>query len=82
MKYRLGVELKDIVTGFVGIAAGRTEYLTGCNHYGLAPRKLCQDGKPGEWQWFDESRLVPTGKVLKGYNSPNTSGPEQNAPEM
>lgn len=81
MKYQLGEELKDIVTGFVGFAVGYTVYLTGCNHYGLASRKLGTNGKPGDWEWFDESRLIPTGKKLKGYKAPNTSGPEPNAPE-
>jgi hypothetical protein len=82
MKYELGMELRDIITGFRGIVVGRTEYLTGCNHYGLAPRKLLDTGKPQEWEWIDESRLVATGKVLDGYESPRTSGPEHNAPQM
>ncbi len=82
MKYRLGEELKDIVTGFKGVVMGRTEYLTGCNHYGLAPQKIKADGTVADWTWFDESRLASTGKNLKGYKAPNTSGPEQNAPEM
>jgi len=81
MKYALGVELKDIVTGFTGIVMGRTDYLTGCNHYGLCPRKLSKEGKLDDWQWLDESRLVPTGKKLLGYLAPNTSGPMPNAPE-
>ena len=81
MKFALGQEVKDIVTGYVGIVAGRTEYLTGCNHYGLAARKLDKDGKPRNWEWFDESRLVSTGKKLANYKAPMTSGPEQNPPQ-
>ena len=72
MKYELGQELKDIITGFRGIAVGRTEYLTGCNHYGLCSQKM-KEGKPGDWQWFDESRLISTGKHLKEYIAPMTS---------
>jgi hypothetical protein len=79
MKYELGEELKDIVTGFVGVVMGRTEYLTGCNHYGLVPRTL-KDGIPMDYQWIDETRLRPTGNKLEEYKAPNTSGPEQNAP--
>jgi hypothetical protein len=39
MKYKLAEELKDIVTGFTGYVMGRTEYLTGCTHYGLQAKK-------------------------------------------
>jgi hypothetical protein len=82
MKYELGIEVKDIITGCKGIVTGRTEYLTGCNHYGIAPQKKKADGAPAEWQWFDESRLIATGKKLKGYVAPGTSGPVPNAPSM
>jgi len=82
MKYEMGIELKDIVTGFTGYVVGRTEYLTGCNHYGLQSKKLDEKGNPASWQWIDESRLIPTGKSIKGYKCPKTSGLEQNAPSM
>jgi hypothetical protein len=79
-KYALGDELKDTITGFTGIVMARTDYLTGCQHYGLIPRKLDKDGNPQDYQWIDESRLVSTGKGLKDYKAPDTSGPEQNPP--
>jgi len=79
-KYALGDELKDSITGFTGIVMGRTDYLTGCQHYGLMPRKLDKDGKFQEYQWLEESRLSSTGKGLKNYRAPGTSGPEQNPP--
>lgn len=59
-KFNLGEVLKDKITGFQGVAIGRTEYLTGCTHYGLCSQIL-KDGKPIEWEWIDEFRLV---KVL------------------
>jgi hypothetical protein len=83
LKYELGATLRDSITGFEGVAMGRTQYFTGCNHYGLLSRKLDKDGKPEEWQWFDETRLEDVGKtliVLGGYTP--TSGPHPNAPEM
>ncbi|MDD5358234.1 MAG: hypothetical protein PHX80_03755 [Candidatus Nanoarchaeia archaeon] len=79
MKYELGQEVKDIITGFSGIITGRCEYLTGCNHYAIQSRTL-KDGKPADYEWLDESRLEPTGESLKNYVSPRTSGPEQNPP--
>lgn len=55
-KIKLGEEYKDSVTGFVGTATSRTEYLTGCVHIGLQP-KVDKDNKIPEAQFFDESRL-------------------------
>lgn len=52
----LGKKVRDIVTGFKGIAIAYTEYLTGCNNIGVSPG-VGKDGKPGEAQWFDETRI-------------------------
>jgi hypothetical protein len=49
---------------------------------GCKQKKLKADGSVSEYQWFDESRLVSTGKFIKGYVCPKTSGPEQNAPNL
>jgi len=82
-RFDLGLSLKDIVTGFEGIAMGRTQYFTDCNHYGLCSRDLDKDGKPKEWQWFDETRLQETKKIKVTLNVKKpTSGPHPNAPEM
>lgn len=51
-----GQTLRDIVTGFVGIATGRVEYLTGCTQLLLQP-KVDEKNSPGEARWFDEDRL-------------------------
>jgi len=61
-KYELGEVLRDVVSGFEGVTMGRTQYFTDCNHYGLGSRQLDKDGKPVEWQWFDETRLISSGK--------------------
>jgi hypothetical protein len=83
MEFELGEVLKDKVTGFQGVAMGRTEYFTDCSHYGLCSQSL-KDGKPMEWEWFDETRLVRVEgaeKVVKEPRTP-TSGPHPNAPQM
>ena len=57
MKFELGMILKDKITGFQGVAMAHTEYLTECVHYGICSQSL-QNGKPIEWEWFDEARLI------------------------
>lgn len=55
-KFELGIEAEDKITGFKGIVMSRSEHLTGCNVYSIAPKTLAE-GKPGETQWFDENRI-------------------------
>jgi hypothetical protein len=79
-KFELGDELKDLVTGFTGIVMGRTQYFTGCNHYGLCSRKLAEGKEVDKWEWFDETRLEGIGvKVTLGSYEPE-SGPMQSPP--
>ena len=56
MKFELGKEAKDEITGFKGIIVGRAEYLFGCNQYGLAP-KAGKDSSFKHTEWFDEGRI-------------------------
>jgi valyl-tRNA synthetase len=53
---RLGSKVKDVFTGFTGIATGRTEWLFGCTRICIEPTELT-DGKPIESVWFDEQRV-------------------------
>ena len=55
-KHELGVEVKDVVTGFKGIVAGRTEHITGCNTYSVQP-KIDKGGLVGDCRFFDEDAL-------------------------
>jgi hypothetical protein len=66
MKFKLGEILKDRVTGFTGVVMGRTEYFTGCIHYGLQATKL-KDGAIVAWEWLDEQRLDATEKRVDFY---------------
>ena len=84
-KFEIGAVLKDSLTGFVGPVMARTDYFTGCVHYGLQVSKLDKDGKPEfQYVWFDESRMVDTGKTLKlpGKVTAARSGPHPNAPSV
>jgi hypothetical protein len=54
---KLGSKCRDKITGFVGIAVCRSQYITGCDRYSLQSQKRDKDGKPCEWNQFDENQL-------------------------
>jgi hypothetical protein len=64
-KFELGERVKDCVTGFSGVIMARSEFFTGCDQYGIAETKLNKEGKRGDWEYFDETRLIKTGKGIK-----------------
>jgi len=74
MKFELGKEAVDTITGFTGTIVGYAKYLTGCDQYIIVPR--CDDpSKYPEGQWFDENRLKLTEKKEKIIvDTHNTSG--------
>ena len=75
-KFELGVILKDKVTGFQGVTMARSQYYTGCNHYGLAPQNL-KDGRLQEWEWIDEVRLeIVRKKNVVFHTAEPRGGPE------
>jgi len=53
----LGLNYEDKITGFVGTAMSRVEYLYGSPRVGLQGTTL-KDGKPLDWIYFDEQALV------------------------
>ena len=73
----LGNCVKDVITGFEGIATSRVEYLTGCEQIGVTP--IIKDGKVQNTEYFDTSRLE---YVHEGITLPidNPGGPNRDAP--
>lgn len=57
MKIELGDLVRDIVTGFKGIAVGRTTWLHGCDRISVQPQGTTKEGKTFENQGFDEPQL-------------------------
>ncbi len=58
---KLGVTVKDLVTGFKGIATSRVEYLNGCVQYYVQPgltEKQLADGKFPDGAYVDHQRLI------------------------
>lgn len=79
MSIKLGDKVRDIYTGFEGIAAARTEWLHGCDRITIEPTSLDKDGKIQECACFDEQRvsLVEALPVLVSSDSETekTGGP-------
>lgn len=55
-KYDLGQTVADKVTGYEGVVICRSQWLTGCNTYGVKSREL-KDGTPMDSVYFDELQL-------------------------
>lgn len=72
----LGLEARDMVTGFTGIITSYCQYLTGCTQVSLTP-KMSADGKLPDTQWFDIQRVELTneGVAFKVGHS-DTGGPQ------
>lgn len=64
-KFELGTRVKDVITGMSGVVMGRSNFITGCDQYGISPTKLGKDGTRPDWEYFDENRLVVSGKGIK-----------------
>lgn len=85
---QLGSTARDMVTGFVGVVAARTMWLTGCATVELVSKEL-KDGVPLKSQWFDENRLEfvsdADGRLVElltaQEKAPSASGGPHEAPE-
>jgi len=83
MKIKLGSLVRDVVTGFIGVATSRVEYLNGCIQYCVTP-PVDKDGamRPGEY--IDHQRLVveavigEPGAIAAAVS--DTGGPQRDAP--
>ena len=74
-KYQLGSKVKDIITGYTGIVRSRTQYLTGCNTYGIQNTELQKDGSMSKWEYFDEDLITQVGKTVILKEREPTGGP-------
>lgn len=59
----LGDKVKDVVTGFTGVAVARTTWLHGCDRIVLQP-EMGKDGKVPENASFDAPQIVVVKKSV------------------
>lgn len=71
---KLGQEVRDKVTGFKGIAVGKTEYLQGCNRISVQP-KVNKEGGLVECESFDEPDLEVIGNGILPKPEPKPKPP-------
>ena len=72
---KLGSAVRDTLTGFKGMATGRTEYLYGCARILVEPSKLDKDDKVIECMWFDEQRIEVIKETGPTVSKDSSSGP-------
>jgi len=78
----LGEEIRDKVTGLVGIATARVEYLNGCVQYCLRP-KIKKDGKYPEGEYIDQGQLEVVGKgILVEKDNKSPGGDMSDCPKI
>jgi len=67
---KLGSLVKDNITGFSGVAIGRTEFGFGCIHIRIQACGLTKDGEPIPMQSFDEQRIEVIKAPTKSWSAP------------
>lgn len=75
---KLGIKVKDKITGFTGIVMGHVQYLTGCGQSLVQP-PVKESGDYVDSRWFDDDRLEITDNKPLDLTI-TTNGPDKEAP--
>lgn len=80
---KLGSKVRDVITGFEGIATGRTVYLNGCVHVLVTRGVVDEKGMPVS-DWFDEQRVqtLEVGAFKAQPSEATAGGPAPAPPRM
>lgn len=79
---KLGTKVKDKVTGFVGIATSRIEFLNGCVQYSVKPKMKKGENKVPESSFFDEQQLEILEKKKLDIKKKSTGGGFRQRPKL
>lgn len=83
MTIKLGARVRDVVTGFTGIATAQVTYLNGCVQFCVTP-PVDKDGVMRDGQYIDHQRLIveatvgEPGAVTAAVSA--TGGPQRDTP--
>ena len=75
-KFELGLQAKDIVTGFKGTIASRIQFLTGCNRYCIEGKSK-SGGKPINIHIDENAIELTKGKKIVVETDKISGGPNQ-----
>lgn len=84
MAIKLGNKVRDTISGFSGVAAGRAEYMYGCNQILISPDRTGENGAAIDSQWFDEQRVETVDfrpVAVSEESSATAGGPQRYAPK-
>ena len=76
-KIKLGNMVKDLVSGFEGIATGEVKYMNGCEKWSVDGTTFRADGTQ-DGHWFDKKQVIKTGEGIRGQldlTNPSDGGP-------
>ncbi|MBK8916400.1 MAG: hypothetical protein IPM64_17685 [Phycisphaerales bacterium] len=74
----LGSKVRDIVTGFEGVATARVQYLNGCVQFCILPASI--DGKMPEGAYVDYQRLEVINRTQAQASVSDAGGPMRDTP--
>ncbi len=74
---KLGDEVKDSITGYVGVVVGIAEYLNGCISMLVCSSNLDSEGKEVT-EWFDEQRIANKPEEIRA----TAGGTQKRPPKM
>lgn len=75
----LGDRVKDTISGLVGIAVAKTEWLNHCVRVAIQPEKV-KDGKPAESVYLDIEQLVVVKKAVVKVDKSTPAASRPNGP--
>jgi hypothetical protein len=80
-RIKLGDEVKDMISGYRGIAVAVTTWLNGCVRVTIQPEGVTKEGATRAAESFDEEQLqlVKAGKVQPVSNAPPAEVPRAKA---
>lgn len=78
MEIKLGNKVRDLITGYEGVATAKVEYINGCIQYCVKP-KIGADGKMPDPEYIDSQQLEVIEAEVKMKSSP-TGGPQRDCP--
>lgn len=79
-KIELGSTVRDVVSGFTGVAIARAEHIHLCDRYSVQPM-VGKDGKPNTPFWIDGHALVVVAKPSKELKDSIAVMAQRNASE-